>query len=65
MSYNPRKIVYSINNADLQEVAIDSLGRELTTEELKVVGDKLGDRIDWYGSIDNAIWASIEAPNEA
>lgn len=45
------RIVYSINVEDLQTVAEQELGRELTDEEIKIVEERLGDYIDWYGAI--------------
>jgi len=45
------RIVYSINVEDLQTVAEQELERELSDEEIKIVEDRLGDYIDWYGSI--------------
>lgn len=45
------RIVYSINVEDLQTVAEQGLERELTDEEIKIVEDRLGDYIDWYGTI--------------
>jgi hypothetical protein len=49
------KIIYSINIEDIQNVADQELVRELTEDELKIVENKLGDYIDWYGSIATAI----------
>jgi hypothetical protein len=49
------RIIYSINVEDLQNVADQELARELTEDELKKVENKLGDYIDWYGSIAAAI----------
>lgn len=49
------KIIYSINIEDVQNVAEEELGRELTEKELEIVEDKLGDYIDWYSAIDNTI----------
>jgi hypothetical protein len=49
------KIIYSINVEDLQNVADQELARELTENELKIIENKLGDYIDWYGSIATAI----------
>jgi len=45
------KIVYSINVEDIQSVAEEQLGRELTEKEVNFVGDRLGDYVDWYDSI--------------
>jgi hypothetical protein len=41
----------TVNVEDIQTVAEQELERELTDEEIKIVEDRLGDYIDWYGSI--------------
>ena len=46
-----KKTVYSINVEDIQNVAEEQLGRELTEKEVNFVEDRLGDYIDWYDSI--------------
>ena len=46
------KIIYSINIEDIQNVAEEELGRKLSKKELKIVEDKVGDYIDWYGAIE-------------
>jgi hypothetical protein len=49
---DPRdRIIYSINVEDVQNVAEQELERELSDEEIKIVEDRLGDYIDWCGSI--------------
>ena len=53
------KIIYSINVEDVQNVAEKEMGRSLTDRELKVVEDKLGDRIDWYEAILDTITSHI------
>lgn len=45
------RIIYSINVEDLQTVAEQELDRELTDKEIKRVEERLGDYIDWYGTI--------------
>ena len=45
------KIIYSINIDDVQNVANQELSRRLSMDELKIVEEKLGDYMDWYGSI--------------
>lgn len=55
---NPEKIIYSINIEDVQNVAEQELERKLTAKELKLVEDKIGDCINWYEAILNAIYAS-------
>lgn len=49
------KTVYEISVADLQDVAKDVLERELTDEEVVAVGNSVGDYIDWFQAIENAI----------
>jgi len=49
------KIIYSLNIEDVQNVADQELARELTEDEFKIIESKLGDYIDWYGSIAAAI----------
>ncbi|TVM02951.1 MAG: hypothetical protein CV087_07690 [Candidatus Brocadia sp. WS118] len=55
---DPEKIVYSFNIEDIQNVAEQELERKLTAKELRLVEDKVGDYINWYESILNAIDAS-------
>lgn len=53
------KIIYSINLEDVQNVAEEKIGRKLTTKELKIIEDKIGDYIDWHSAIDMAIQNEI------
>ena len=55
------KILYSINVQDVQTVAQEKLGRQLTEAEIAPVEDKLGDYIDWHGAIEYAIEDCIQA----
>lgn len=52
---NKNKIIYSINIEDLQNVAEQELERKLTAKELKLAEDKVGNYINWYEAILNAI----------
>ncbi len=52
---DPEKIIYSINIEDVQNVAEQELDRKLTAKELRLVEDKVGDYINWYEAILNAI----------
>jgi hypothetical protein len=52
---DPEKIIYSINIEDIQNVAEQELERKLTEKELRLVEDKVGDYINWYEAIFNAI----------
>jgi hypothetical protein len=49
------KIIYSINVADIQEVALEVLGRPLTKKEINDVQCSVGDYIDWFQAIEHAI----------
>ena len=40
-----------MNVEDLQTLTEQELDRELTDEEIKIVEDRLGDYVDWYGAI--------------
>jgi hypothetical protein len=50
-----KEIVYSINVADIQNVANQVLERCLTKKELLLVGKSVGDYVDWFQSIESAI----------
>ena len=64
MEINPReKIIYSLNIGDVQNVAMEELGRELTLEEIEKVSDKIGENIDWYDSISRALLTYMENSN--
>jgi hypothetical protein len=52
---NTTRIIYSINIADVQNVAEEKLGRKLAKKELKIIENKIGDYIDWYSAIDMAM----------
>jgi hypothetical protein len=54
------KIIYQLTVEDLQNVANDELDRDLTEEEIRLLEDKIGDDIDWYGIISNAIIQHIK-----
>lgn len=51
------RIAYSINITDIQEVAEDVLDRRLTKSEIDSVAKSLGDHIDWFQAVWNAIMA--------
>ncbi|OHC00498.1 MAG: hypothetical protein A3G70_00265 [Planctomycetes bacterium RIFCSPLOWO2_12_FULL_39_13] len=52
---NPEKIIYSINIEDVQNVAEQEFERKLTAKELRLVEKNVGDYINWYEAILNAI----------
>lgn len=59
------RIIYSINIEDVQSVAEQELDRELTIDELKIVADKIGEHVDWYGSINAVLYEYITTPKSA
>lgn len=54
------RIIYSINVADIQEVANQVLERELTKEEVVLVEDSLGNYLDWFQAIENSILEHVK-----
>ena len=56
-------IVYSLIEEDLQTVSNEVLNRDLTAEEVTLLESKIGDYIDWYDSIENAIEELIPYEN--
>ncbi len=56
---NEDRIIYSLNIEDIQTVAQDELDRELTEDEIKEVSDLVGEYIDWYDAILQAINAAV------
>jgi hypothetical protein len=55
MKTETHKTVYEISLEDLQVVAREILQRELTSDELTAVGNSVGNYIDWFQAIENAI----------
>lgn len=49
------EIVYSINVGDVQDVANQVLDRRLTMKELQSVKNSVGDGIDWFQTVEDAI----------
>ena len=49
------RIVYSISVGDIQEVAKRVLKRDLTKKEVILVEESVGDYIDWFQAIENAL----------
>lgn len=49
------KIIYSINIEDVQNVAQQEMGRILTSDELAIVEEKIGEHIDWFEAIASVI----------
>lgn len=54
------EVVYSINVGDIQDVANQVLERRLTMKEILLVKESVGDYVDWFQSIENAIHKCIQ-----
>ncbi|HXI22567.1 MAG TPA: hypothetical protein VNG71_01750 [Pyrinomonadaceae bacterium] len=54
-------IIYSLAIEDIQNVAKESLGRNLSEDEVKTVVQVVENRIPWYEIIDDAITESIRS----
>jgi hypothetical protein len=65
MKTKVERTVYEISVEDLQEVAREILERELTEDELTAVGNRVGDYIDWFQAIENAINDCIRRTDKA
>ena len=56
-------IIYFLTKEDLQTVSNEVLNRDLTTKEVTLLESKIGNYIDWYDSIENAIEELIPIEN--
>jgi len=54
------RILYSLNVEDAQNVSVETIGRKLTTNEIKKVEDLIGNFIDWQNAIVFAINDAIK-----
>ena len=60
LSKDYNKIIYSLCIQDIQNVAKENFGRELTSDEIKKIINPLGDRIPWIDAIYDAINDTLE-----
>jgi hypothetical protein len=56
---NATKIIYSINISDIQEVSQQVLDRPLNANEIVSVQGSVGDYLDWFQAIENAIRENV------
>ena len=49
------KIVYSMNVNDLQEVSRQVIERPLTKMEIVLIGESVGEYVDWFQAVESAI----------
>jgi len=55
------KVIYKLVVEDVQEVAQDELGRNLTDEEINNIIDLIAEKISWYDAISDSIAEKIYA----
>lgn len=53
------KIIYSLNENDVQTVAAQEIGRKLRSEEINAIVDDIAENINWYEAIANSILVKI------
>ncbi len=58
---NPETIIYSLNVEDIQTVAMEIMGRELTEAEINIIIEPIGDRMAWFDAIEGAICHCFES----
>ena len=46
-----KKIIYQLVIADVQEVAMETINRKLTLDEIETIREKIADRIEWFDAI--------------
>ncbi len=56
------KVFYSLSVEDIQTVATETFGRELSDDEIKKIIEPIGDSISWYEIIEYAIRDILELP---
>jgi hypothetical protein len=49
------KIIYQLTIDDIQDVANKEFMRELTSEEIELIRDKIAEKIPWYDAIADSI----------
>jgi hypothetical protein len=53
-------IIYSLNIEDVQTVAFEEFGRELSKTEIESIKDLIASNVQWYDAIANAIRMKIK-----
>ncbi len=54
------ELIYKLNIEDIQNVALQEIGRELTSGEIKSIESKISENIKWYDVIADAINDNIK-----
>lgn len=49
------KIIYSLNEDDIQTVALQEVERNLSSQEIEKIKNLIAEKINWYDAIADAI----------
>lgn len=49
------KIIYSLNEDDIQTVALQEVERNLSSQEIEKIKNSIAEKINWYDAIAEAI----------
>lgn len=60
MENNQSRIFYSLNEEDIQNVALQEIERKLSETEIESIKDLISSNINWYDAIANAIYEKIK-----
>lgn len=52
--------IYVLTKEDIQNVAQQEIGRDLTSDEIQKIKDRIADKINWYDAIADTINENIE-----
>jgi hypothetical protein len=55
-----KKIIYQLVIDDVQEVAMETINRKLTLDEIETIKEKIAERIDWFDAISGVINENFE-----
>lgn len=50
-----RKVIYALDEADIQTVSLQELGRELTSKEIRKIIPLIENYVKWYEAIADSI----------
>ncbi len=53
------KIVYSLNERDVQTVALEIIDRELSSQEIEKITESIAEKINWFDAIADSIGERI------
>lgn len=59
------KIIYSLNEEDIQTVALQNLERNLSSGEIEKIINPIAEKINWFDAIANSINENIESKVES